>query len=106
MTTATDSYKPIHWSLLVLTALVITLFLYFIDDGRYSLEGLLTVGNLIAMSFYFVGLIVGLFFSAVLFDKRPPGIARFVYTVMLGSTLGISLTLLFFYVLHGGSLPS
>lgn len=41
------------------TSLIFTLFLYYIDEGRYSLEGLLTLGNIVAMSIYFLGSFTG-----------------------------------------------
>lgn len=77
-----------HWSLLLGTAITITLFLYFIDEGRYSLEGLFTVGNIIAMGFYLMGLCAGLFLMAQLFAKREPGMLRTVLVLTTGTVVG------------------
>lgn len=80
--------RPLHWSLLLGTAIAITLFLYFIDEGRYSLEGLFTVGNIIAMGIYLVGLVLGLFLTARLFAKREPGPLRTALVLSIGSLVG------------------
>lgn len=85
--------RPLQWSLLLGTALLVTLLLYFIDEGRYSLEGLLTVGNSIAMSVYFIGLVLGLFVMARLFAERPAGTVRTALVLVLGSLLGIAIGL-------------
>jgi hypothetical protein len=82
------SARPLHWSLLLGTALLVTLFLYFIDEGRYSLEGLLTVGNVIAMAIYFVGLVAGLFTVSSLFKRRSPSASRTALILVLGTVLG------------------
>jgi len=100
---ATTPNRPIHWTKLAGTALVVTLFLYFIDEGRYSLSGLFTVGNLVAMSFYLLGLLVGLFGIAVLFARHEPSFGRTAMVLMLGSAVGVMLTVAFFYLLHGAA---
>lgn len=81
--------RPLHWSLLLGTAILITLFLYFIDEGRYSLEGLFTVGNMIAMGVYLVGLVLGLFLTARLFAKREPGPLRTALALSIGTVVGV-----------------
>ncbi|MCC7503343.1 MAG: hypothetical protein IT229_12485 [Flavobacteriales bacterium] len=94
MRTTMPTYRSLHWSLLLGTALLGTLFLYFIDEGRYSLEDLNTTGNLIAMSFYFVGLTVGLFTVSALFANRTPGATRTALVLGLGTLLGFVFGLL------------
>ncbi len=86
--------RPFHWSLLLGVALLATLFLFFIDEGRYTLDGLLTMGNLIAMSFYLLGLVAGLFTAAALFERRAPGATRTVLVLVLGTVLGFVFGLL------------
>lgn len=83
-----------HWALLLGTALLVTLFLYFIDEGRYSLEGLFTAGNSIAMGIYLLGLIGGLFLMAQVFAKRPAGAVRTALVVGLGTVVGLVFGLL------------
>jgi hypothetical protein len=90
----TNRATTIHWSFLLGTALLVTLFLYFIDEGRYSLEGLFTTGNLIAMAIYFVGLVAGLFTVSALFAHRTPGASRTVLVLGLGTALGFVFGLL------------
>ncbi|MBL7951092.1 MAG: hypothetical protein JNM62_05175 [Flavobacteriales bacterium] len=94
MITLTSRARPVHWSLLLATALAVTLFLYFIDEGRYSLQGLLTWGNTIAMGVYLLGMMLGLFLVSRLFATRHPSPARTVLVLLLGTALGFLLGLL------------
>lgn len=96
MRTTLSDHRPLHWSFLLGTALLVTLFLYFIDEGRYSLEGLFTVGNIIAMSVYLIGQVGGLFLISRLFADRPPSPARTTAVLVLGSLIGFVLGLLMF----------
>jgi hypothetical protein len=106
MVVTSSSTKPVHWSVLVITAVLITLLLFYIDEGRYTLSGLERPGNIVAMSLYLAGLLVGLFVMATLFAKRPPGAGRTALVLGLGSTAGVALTIFFIYVLAGFQLPS
>lgn len=81
--------RPLHWSLLLGTALIVTFFLYFIDEGRYSLEGLFTAGNMIAMGIYLIGLVLGLLLTAQLFAKRQAGPLRTALVLSTGTIIGI-----------------
>ena len=94
MRTIHTTQRPVHWRFLLGTALLITLLLYFIDEGRYSLEELNTTSNLVAMSFYFIGLVVGLFTVAALFERRAPGPSRTALVLVLGTVLGFVFGLL------------
>ena len=85
--------RPLHWSVLLATAILVTLFLYFIDEGRYSLEDLFTTGNLVAMAVYFIGLLLGLLIVALAFARRTPGPLRTVLTLTLGTILGFGIGL-------------
>lgn len=94
MELTTTTPRPLHWSLLFVTAVFVTLLLYFIDEGRYSLEGLLTVGNGIAMGIYLLGLLLGLALMAQLFAKRHPSPVRTVLVLSLGTVVGFVFGLL------------
>lgn len=106
MIAAATPARPIHWALLSGFALLITLLLFFIDEGRFTLRGLEQPGNIIAMSFYLLGMLVGLFGMNALFEKRPPGGERTAAVLGLGSIAGVALTILFLYCIRGFSLPS
>lgn len=93
MVIAQPATRPLHWSKLLSTAILVTLFLYFIDEGRYSLEGLFTTGNLVAMAVYFTGLLLGLVLMAMAFARRKPGPGRTVLTLGLGTILGFGIGL-------------
>lgn len=90
----TNRPATMQWSHLLITAVIVTLFLYFIDEGRYSLEGLFTLGNIIAMSIYLVGMVLGLFLMAAVFEKRPPSPARTALVLSLGTVVGLIFGLL------------
>ena len=90
----TSTPRPLHWSLLFATAVIGTLLLYFVDEGRYSLEGLLTVGNALAMGIYLLGLLLGLALMARLFAKRHPSQARTLLVLSLGTVIGFVFGLL------------
>lgn len=49
----------------LLSSLLLTLFLFYIDEGNYSLEGMLDSQNLLALSIY-----ISLFFAAKLFIAK------------------------------------
>lgn len=94
MQTTLPTRRPLHWALLLGTALLVTLFLYFIDEGRYSLEGLFTVGNVIAMGLYLFGLAGGLFLVAQLLATWRPGFPRTALILVLGTVVGFVFGLL------------
>ena len=96
--------RPIHWGLLTAFALLITLVLFYIDEGRYTLEGLEQPGNIVAMSFYLAGLLVGLFVMNALFERWRPGAGRTALVLGLGTVVGITLTILFIFSLGGAAL--
>jgi hypothetical protein len=93
-TTATTTPRPLHWSVMLGTALLVTLFLYFIDEGRYSLQDLFTSGNIIAMGVYLIGMLLGLALMAKLFAKRRPSPVRTTLVLSLGTLLGFVFGLL------------
>ena len=94
MELTTSTPRPVHWGLLSATALLITLLLYFIDEGRYSLSGLATSGNLLVMGIYLLGMLVGLHLLAHLFAKRHPTPMRTVLVLVLGALAGFVIGLI------------
>lgn len=89
----THSHPRVHPSLLLLAAIAFTLFLYFIDEGRYTLDGLFTLGNALAMSIYLVGMVGGLFAAAELLARLHPSPVRTLLVLLLGAVLGLLLGL-------------
>jgi hypothetical protein len=85
------------FTILFSIALVISLFLGFIDEGYYNFNFLEDSGNIIALLIYSVFifscmyLVYGLFFRKVQFK------GKLFVSVMLGIVLGIVMALLFFY---------
>lgn len=89
--------RPVHWIVLIVAAVAVTLFLYFIDEGRYSLEDLFTLGNGIAMSMYLLGLLLGLFLMARLFAHRRPGPVRTALVLSIGTVVGFAFGLVLIF---------
>lgn len=89
----THSYPRVHPALLLLAAVAFTLFLYFIDEGRYALDGLFTLGNALAMSIYLVGMVGGLFGAAELLKRLHPSPVRTLLVLLVGAVLGLLLGL-------------
>lgn len=98
---ASPTHRPVHWGWLFGTAVLVTLFLYFIDGGRFSLHGLLHAGNAGPLCVYLLALLAGLFGMAMLFAHRPAGLGRDALVLMLGSAVGVLLAMGVFFMLHG-----
>jgi hypothetical protein len=81
--------------------LAITLLLFFVDEGNYSLQGLFQLGNMVSLLFYVGGIFVGISVLSMAVSKIRRSRTRDVLTVLGGSVLGIAITVLFFYALHG-----
>ena len=71
--------------MLVGLSFVWTLFLFFIDEGRYSLQGIEEPGNALAMSIYFIGILAGHITVALL----SKGSRRYWVSSLLGWIPGI-----------------
>ena len=102
MQTTLSTRRPLHWALLLGTALLVTLFLYFIDEGRYSLGGLFTMGNVIAMGVYLLGLAGGLFLVSGLGHRGL--FEQLLVSFLVIGTLG--LVTMFLYYDLGSALPA
>jgi|GEM_PF-6426393 hypothetical protein len=74
------------------------LFLFYIDEGNYSLRGLTKSGNLIAMSFYAAGLMSGQALAFLwLKNMRYP--YRILLSTVLGLVMGVLITLVLLFAL-------
>jgi hypothetical protein len=89
-----STLRPVPVALLMSTAILVTLGLYYIDEGRYSLEGLFTAGNLIAMAIYLIGLAGGLFLVARLLQHWRSGPLQTAMVLVLGTVVGLLIGLL------------
>lgn len=93
---ATTSTLPhsLRWPLLIGAALLVLLYLYFIDEGHYSLAGLFGGEALFVLGLYLIGLLGGLFLMNKRFANRRPEPARTLWTLLLGIPLGLVLGLI------------
>ena len=103
MTTANvpSTRKPLNWKWILGSSLAVTLLLFFVDEGNYNFHGLLQAGNLVSLLFYVVGIFLGIWIMTLAVAKIRRSRTRDVLTVLGGSILGIAITVLFFYALHG-----
>jgi hypothetical protein len=91
--------KTKSWPVLVLftsCAVILCLFLFFIDEGNYSFAGLLNPANFIAMSIYFIAAFFGQAAVYALLEfitnKRQP-----IMSVIIGAPLGAFLLMCVFW---------
>lgn len=93
-----SSEKRSHLPVFAAVAFVFTLFLFFIDEGHYSFEGLADVGNIIALSFYFVAMLLG---QAVLYAVLRSFLSESLalrIALFAGSLLGsIAMAVIFYF---------
>lgn len=74
--------------LLVISSLLVTLLLFFIDKGNYHFKGLFNVGNIVALSFYFIGIFVTKLILLSLFRPKLSTRMALPVTILTGSVLG------------------
>lgn len=74
-------------------AILVSMFLFYIDEGNYNFNYLTEIGNLIVLVVYITGIWVGqLLVNAFLFRNSRP-IDKVVYNALLGVPLGTALTI-------------
>lgn len=78
--------------LLLSSSLLGTLFLFFIDEGNYHFNNLLTQHNIIALSFYFVGIFLTQLILYLVLKERIHLVKTIVWSVVIGFPLGSILT--------------
>ncbi len=81
-------------------SLLITLFLFYIDEGRYTLEGLFEAGNLIAMALYFIFICATSLVFYQLFIKIRSQVLRIILATVFGLPVGFGLTVALIYFLR------
>ena len=86
---------------IIISTLLITLFLFYIDEGYYDFRWMKEPGNWLAFVLY----ITAIFLSQVLFFKllfrNYQGASKTTLSIICGSVLGILLLVLVFYALRG-----
>ena len=97
--TATQLHQNKVW-LLVPLVLLTTLFLFFIDEGRYTLQGLFELGNMVAMAFYFIGMLLSTLIIYQLLPAVQSFTKRYAIAAVLGIPIGIALTIGLIYLLR------
>lgn len=83
-----------------ITSLIICLFLFYIDEGNYSLEGLTKTGNLVAMGIYFFFITIIQCISYILIPKKVSANKATLLSIFIGIPVGIFITISFLYFLR------
>ena len=82
--------------ILLITSILITLFLFYIDEGHYSLRGIMEVGSLITMSIYLLIIFITQLFLFRLFKRRMAFLPAILMAFVTGGTIGTLVTAGFF----------
>jgi hypothetical protein len=72
-----------------LSAIGITLILFFIDEGYYNFNWMMNIGNWIAFLIYVTGLLVGQFLSNYFILRKYKGEKKTLLTTIIGIPIGI-----------------
>lgn len=90
--------KKSHLGTFTTAALVVTLFLFFIDEGNYSFSGLTDWGNLLALAFYFLAMIIGQSVLHMLLRPRLPESQALRLSLFFGTFTGAVAMAIIFYL--------
>ena len=88
MTTAKAIARPVPFLTLVGWTTLATLFLFFIDEGNLSLDGLWEMHNLAPMAIYFAGILAVTGLLALLTARWKAGAGRTLLVLLGGAALG------------------
>lgn len=86
---------------LAMAALLITLLLFFIDEGNYSFENITHPGNIVALSFYFLGMMLAQSISLAIAERFMERSRAVLTSIIIGIPVGVVATILFFLALRG-----
>ena len=84
-----------HLNLIVfgLSSLLLTVFLFYIDEGYYSMRWMLAIENWIPFLGYCAGFLIGLSIAHDIIRNIVPGHFAYLFTYMVGLPLGFVLSL-------------
>ncbi|MGB0402683.1 MAG: hypothetical protein ACPGEG_01210 [Salibacteraceae bacterium] len=95
-----SSFKQLSALIFLGTSGIVTLFLFYIDEGNYSLDNLFTTGNMISLSIYFIGIYICQLIAFQLF-RRYQSIGRSIFLAFFaGLPIGIAVMVCFFILLR------
>lgn len=86
---------------LAVAALFITLLLFFIDEGNYSFENITHPGNIMALSFYFMGMMLMQGISLAVAERFMERSKAILTSIIIGIPVGVMATIFFFLALRG-----
>ncbi len=81
----------------VLCSVLVTMLLFFIDEGAYNFDWMNSPGNWIAFLIYFIGLLFGQAIASVLLLANYKGKHKTLYACLLGIPVGLTLLLTWFW---------
>lgn len=80
----------------LLSSFLVIIFLFYIDEGKYHLEGVLKPANLVPLGIYFIGIFAAQLFLFRLFKHRTGIWMALMIGLLLGSIIGVMLIAGFF----------
>ena len=95
----TKTAQPKPWLLFTVSAIVLVLFLFYIDEGHYSLKGFTNPVHLLIFFIYLTPSILAQFLVYRLLNKMQLKSGALLYSVVCGLFIGVSLVMSLFYVL-------
>ena len=82
----------------VVTALSITLFLFYIDEGYYDLRWMKEPGNWMIFVVYVLFMLGGQIMISRLFFQKPEGWLKIILTVAGGATVFLTFLAILYYL--------
>ena len=90
------SEKMSDLAVYLISALIVTLFLFFIDEGYYSFQWMTSVGSWIVFVVYAGGLLLSQILISSLIAKRLVGNTKRVLSLVVGIPVGFLILLFLF----------
>jgi 4-hydroxybenzoate polyprenyltransferase len=89
------TYKN-EWLLFLMSAIVIVLFLFYIDEGNYSLKGFTNPGHIIVFFIYVIPTFLAQVFVFKLLTKFKIESGKLLFSIVCGLFLGIAAVIVCF----------
>ena len=91
--------KNIELKIMIFSSILITLFLFYIDEGYYNFKWAKNSLNWIFFLMYMVPILLGQLFISKFIPKKFTLLENAVLSIFFGSTLGTTLVISLFYLI-------
>jgi hypothetical protein len=86
---STPKVKNNEWIILCISAIIITMFLFFIDEGYYNFKWMVNIGNWIAFLVYFAAIFLSQMLFSIILLKKYNGQGKTLISILAGTVTGI-----------------